>query len=113
MALSENRRHLAVAEKTDKVPIMTIYRVDDDRSANEERKTDAKVLKRRRVMCSTELKNHKAWISMAFCRHNDRFLATLSDDTEQVVYIWQVDKQRCVCQQSLSHATGHARGLEV
>ena len=82
MALSENRKHLAVAEKTDKVPILTIYRVDDDRSGSEERKTDAKVLKRRRVMCSTELKNHKAWISMAFCRHNEKLLATLSDDTE-------------------------------
>ena len=113
MALSENRRHLAVAEKTDKVPVFTIYRVDDDRSGNEERKTDAKMLKRRRMMCSTELKNHKAWISMAFCRHNDNLLATLSDENEQAVYIWQVDKQRFVCQQSLSHATGHARGLQV
>ena len=88
MALSENRRVLAVAEKTDKVPILTIYRVEDDRTGNEESKTTNKVLKRRRVMCSTEVKHHKAWISLAFCRHNDKFLATLSDETEQHVYIW-------------------------
>ena len=113
MALSEGRKHLAVAEKSDKVPILTIYRVDDDRSNNEERKTDAKVLKRRRIMCSTEVKHHKAWISMAFCRHNDKFLATLSSEPEQTVYIWQVDKQRYVCSESMSHATGHAMGTQV
>lgn len=88
MALSENRKSLAVAEKSDKVPILTVYKIDEDRSGNEERKTDGKVLKRRRIMCSTDVKLHKAWVSMAFCRHNDKFLATLSSEPEQMVYIW-------------------------
>lgn len=84
MALSENRRHLAVAEKSDKVPILTIYRVDDEYrgAGNEKTENPKKVLKRRRIMCSTEVKHHKAWVSMAFCRRNDKFLATLSSDPE-------------------------------
>ena len=96
MAISENRRTLAVAEKSDKTPIVTIYRVDDDRSGNEERKTDAKTLKKRKIICSTEIKQHKSFVSMAFCPLNDKLLVTLSSEPEQTVYIWQVDKQRCV-----------------
>lgn len=113
MALSDNRRSLAVAEKSDKIPILTIYKVDDDKSGTEERKTDAKVLKRRRIMCSTDVKQHKAWISMSFCHHNDKFLATLSSEPDQTVYIWQVDKQRHVCSQVLGHSVNHAYGTQV
>lgn len=96
MAISENRRTLAVAEKSDKTPIITIYRVDDDRSGNEERKTDAKTLKKRKIICSTDIQKHKSFVSMAFCPQNDKLLVTLSAEPEQSVYIWQVDKQRCV-----------------
>ena len=59
MAISENRKTLAVAEKSDKTPIVTIYRVDDDRSGNEEKNTDAKTLKKRKTICSFEVKPHK------------------------------------------------------
>ena len=56
MAISKNRRTLAVAEKSDKTPICTIYRVDDERQSSEERKTDAKTLRKRKIICSTEIK---------------------------------------------------------
>ena len=56
MAISKNRKTLAVAEKSDKTPIVTIYKVDDERSSNEDRKTDAKILKKRKIICSTEIK---------------------------------------------------------
>ena len=82
MAISENRRTLAVAEKSDKTPIVTIYRVDDDRNSNEDRKTDAKTLKKRKVICSTEIKSHKSFVSMAFCPQNDKLLVTLSSEPE-------------------------------
>ena len=92
MAISKNRRTLAVAEKSDKTPICTIYRVDDERQSNEDRKTDAKILKKRKIICSTEIKQHKSFVSMAFCPKNDKLLVTLSSEPEQTVYIWQVDK---------------------
>lgn len=92
MALSKNRRTLAVAEKSDKTPVVTIYRVDDERSSNEERKTEFKTLKKRKVICSTEINKPKSFISMAFCPKNDKLLATLSAEPEQAVHIWQVDK---------------------
>lgn len=97
MALSKNRRTLAVAEKSDKSPIITIYRVDDERSSNEDRKTDGKILKKRKIICSLEITKPKSFVSMAFCPKNDKLLATLSAEPDQTVYIWQVDKQRCVC----------------
>ena len=58
MAISKNRKTLAVAEKSDKTPICTIYRVDDESSSksNEDRKTDAKTLRKRKIICSTEIK---------------------------------------------------------
>ena len=94
MAIDNNRRTLAVAEKTDKTPIITIYRVDDVSNSNEDRKTDAKTLKKRKkpFICSTEIKQHKSFVSMAFCPKNDKLLVTLSSEPEQTVYIWQVDK---------------------
>ena len=83
MAISKNRRTLAVAEKSDKTPIITIYRVDDDRASNEDRKTDVKTLKKRKNhICSTEITKHKSFVSMAFCPKNDKLLATLSAEPE-------------------------------
>ena len=113
MAITQNRRTLAVAEKSDKTPIVTIYRVDDDRSGNEERKSDAKTLKKRKIICSTEIKQHKSFVSMAFSPKNDKLLVTLSSEPDQMVYIWQVDKQRCVTSQTMSHNTGHPIGTQV
>ena len=113
MALSENRRNLAVAEKSDKNPVVTIYRVDDDRSGNEERKTDAKILKRRKYICSMEINQHKSFISMAFCPLNDKILATLSSVPDQKVYLWQIDKQRYIAQQNMSFGSGNPIGLQV
>jgi len=50
---------------------------------------------------------------MAFCPKNDKLLVTLSSEPEQTVYIWQVDKQRCVTRQHMSHPTGHRIGTQV
>jgi len=91
MAISKNRKTLAVAEKSDKTPICTIYSVKNVDESHES-KTDAKILKKRKIICSTEIKMHKAFVSMAFCPRNDKLLATLSSEPEQTVYIWQVDK---------------------
>ena len=111
MAIAHNRRTLAVAEKSEKTPLCTIYRIDDDRSGAEDRKTDGKILKKRKVICSTEISVHKAFVSMAFCPKNDKLLVTLSSEPEQTVYIWQVDKQRCMTRQTLSHPTGNSIGI--
>ena len=113
MAISHNRRILAVAEKSDKTPICTIYHVVDDRQSNEDRKTDAKTLKKKKIICSNEINKHKSWVSMAFCPKNDRLLATLSSEPEQTFYIWQVDKQRCVTQQQIPNNTMHPIGTQI
>ena len=92
MAIAHNRRTLAVAERSERTPLCTIYKIDDDRSEAEDRKTDGKVLKKRKVICSTEISQHKSFVSMAFCPKNDKLLVTLSSEPEQTVYMWQVDK---------------------
>ena len=88
MAITHNRRTLAVAEKSDKTPIVTIYKIEDEKSDKEEHKTDAKTLKKRKIICSTEIKQHKSFVSMAFCPKNEKLLATLSSEPDQMVYIW-------------------------
>ena len=75
MAISKNRKTLAVAEKSDKTPICTIYRVEGNDS-------DPKTLKKRKIICSTEIKQHKSFVSMAFCPKNDKLLVTLSSEPE-------------------------------
>ncbi len=113
MAITHNRKTLAVAEKSDKTPIITVYKVEDERSGSEERKTDAKILKKKKTICSTEIKSHKSFVSMSFCPKNEKLLVTLSSEPDQYVYIWQVDKQRCLASQTMSHATGHPFGTQV
>lgn len=88
MAISKNRATLAVAEKSDKTPLVTIYGVYEDRKGDEERKSDIKILKKKKIICSNEIKAHKSFTSMAFCPKNNKLLATLSSEPEQTVYIW-------------------------
>ena len=93
MAISKNRKTLAVAEKSDKTPICTIYSINDPRPDNNgDFKDSGKSLKKKKIICSTEIKQHKSFVSMAFCPKNDKLLVTLSSEPEQTVYIWQVDK---------------------
>ena len=50
---------------------------------------------------------------MAFAPKNDRLLVTLSDEPEQKVFLWSVDKARCLSHQDMSHPTGYAIGTQV
>ena len=89
MAITHNRKTLAVAEKSEKTPIITIHKVDDERSSNEDRKTDNKILRsKKKIVCSTDIKQHKSFVSMAFCPKNEKLLVTLSSEPDQYVYIW-------------------------
>ena len=56
MALSISKKWLAVAERSEKAPIVSIYRVDvEKKDDGESRKSDAKVLKKRKTICSLEI----------------------------------------------------------
>ena len=77
LALSKSKRYLAVAEKHEKSPICVIYNMN--------------TLKRYKIIASTETKA-KEFISMAFCPKNEKLLATLTNEPQQAVFLWQIDR---------------------
>lgn len=82
LALTKSKKYLAVAEKHEKSPICTIY--------------NTQTLKRYKIICSLEISKQKEFISMAFCPKNEKLLATLSNEPQQEVHLWQIDRQKCV-----------------
>ena len=85
MALSISKKWLAVAERSEKAPIVSIYRVDvEKKDDGESRKSDAKVLKKRKTICSLEINKQKEFVSMAFAPRNEKLLVTLTCEHEHV-----------------------------
>jgi len=70
MALSRNKRYLAVAEATEKTPICIVYDLNH---------LDAKTEKqKRRIIAQTE-STARYYCSVAFCPSNESLLATLTE----------------------------------
>ena len=70
-------------------------------------------LKRYKIIASTEISKQKEFISMAFCPKNEKLLATLTNEPQQAVFLWQIDRQKCVTYQMLQHPTGNVIGTQV
>lgn len=85
MAITRSKRWLAVAERTERTPICSIYDLHHPQ------------LKRKKFIASSELKKeNKEYISIAFCPKNEKLLVTLTNVPHQNVYVWQWDKPKCV-----------------
>ena len=95
LALSHNRKYLAVCEKATNA-ICTVYSIGKllELPAEKRSVTIFDVpLKRRRVLCSAE-DPAKEFISADFCPKNDRHLVTASAKGESKIVIWHWEKQR-------------------
>ena len=114
MALSHQKKWLAVAEKCDKSPIVTVYRIENEKKEDGEasKKSDGKTLKKKKTILSKEI-TQKAFISMAFAPKNDKHLVTLSCEPDQNIFIWAVDKCKLVCLQDIPHGPNHAIATQV
>lgn len=50
---------------------------------------------------------------MAFCPKNEKLLVCLTNEPQQQVIIWQVDRTKCVGSQDLNHPTANIIGTQV
>jgi hypothetical protein len=96
MALTANRKNLAVCEKASKA-ICHIYNVGKLLETMKDKKQisglDQSIIKKKRLLVNAE-SNATHFISCDFCTENDRMLVTL--DNEYKIAIWQWDKQKCM-----------------
>lgn len=97
MALSHNRKSLAVCEQSTKA-ICSVYNVGKMLETFKEKKSASSVIdqvtiKKRRVLLSSDYAATK-FISVDFCQMNEKLLVTLGDDGRIVV--WQYDKQKAL-----------------
>lgn len=99
LALSKSKKWLAVAEKHDKSPVCTVY--------------NTQTLKKYKILVSLEIDKQKEYISMAFCPKNEKLLVCLTNEPQQQVIVWQVDRTKCVGSQPLAHPTGNVIGTQV
>ena len=103
MALTANRKQLAVCEKATKA-ICSIYNVGKmletlkDKKSGSSNSLDQSIIKKKRLLVSTDY-NATAFISCDFCTENDRLIVTLGDDLR--IIVWQWDKQKCVASESI------------
>lgn len=96
MALSKSKRWLAVAEKHEKAPIITIY--------------DTQTLKKKKYLVSTDIGKSEEFISIAFAPTKEQYLITLTNEPGQTVCIWQWDKAKCISYQPVSNNTNNVLG---
>ena len=80
LALSKSKKYLAIAEKHEKAPVISIY--------------DTTTLKRKKVLVSDWLSKQEEFISIAFAPTKEQLLVTLTNEPEQMVVIWQWDKAK-------------------
>ena len=102
LALSKSRKWLAVAEKHEKAPIISIY--------------DTTTLKRRKYLVAVsqqELSKLEEIISMAFSPTQEKFLITLTNEPGQQVILWMWDKGKVCGHQPLSNNTANVLGTQV
>ena len=99
MALSHNRKQLAVCEQASKA-ICTVYNIGkmletfkEPKNKSSNMTIDHATVKKRRILASTEY-TAKAFISCDFSLQNEKLLVTIGDDCRIVV--WQWDKQKCL-----------------
>jgi len=68
MAVTRSKRYLAVAERTDSIPICSIYDLQHPQ------------LKRKKFISSKDHQSlHKEYISIAFCPKNEKLIVTLTN----------------------------------
>jgi len=88
MALTANRKQLAVCEKATKA-ICSIYNVGKMLETTKDKKQgnslDQSIIKKKRLLVSTDY-NATAFISCDFCPENDRLIVTLGDDLRIIVW---------------------------
>ena len=88
MALTSNRKNLAVCEKSNKA-ICQIYNVGKLLETIKDKKKvegiDQSIIKKKRLLINPE-SNATHFISCDFCTENDRILVTL--DNEYKIAIW-------------------------
>lgn len=106
MALSPNRKQLAVCEGSSKA-ICSVYNVGKMLETFKEKKSassvyDQATIKKKRVLVSSDYAA-KAFISVDFCQANEKLLVTLGDDARIVV--WQYDKQKCIASEVIQLTT--------
>lgn len=103
MALSHNRKHLAVCEMA-KTAVVSVYNIAKmleffrDKKTNEKVVIDHANIKKKRMLCSSDYAA-KSFISVDFCQQNEKMLVTLGDDGKIVV--WQWDKQKCLAAEQI------------
>jgi|APCry1669189241_1035207.scaffolds.fasta_scaffold24694_2 hypothetical protein len=101
MALTANRKNLAVCEKASKA-ICHVYNVGKILEQIKDKKQtsglDQSIIKKKRLLINPE-SSATHFISCDFCTENDRILVTL--DNEHKIAIWQWDKQKCLAVEQL------------
>jgi len=109
LAMSRSKRYLAIAECTDKCPIISVYDMAQMKTLQPGQKPKVK-----KLFASNEIKN-KAFTCMAFSQTNgEKMLVTLTDgDPDQGVYVWQWDRAKCMCMQTMQHPLGDNIGTQV
>jgi WD40 repeat protein len=80
--LSKSKKWLAVAEKHEKAPIISIYSTE--------------TLKKKRYIVSTDAGKSDCYISLAFSPTKEQFLVSMSNEPGQTIIIWQWDKSKCI-----------------
>jgi len=104
MALSHNRKHLAVCEMA-KSAVVSVYNISKmleffrDKKTNEKVVIDHANIKKKRMLCSSDY-SAKSFISVDFSQQNEKMLVTLGDDGRIVV--WQWDKQKCLAAEQIA-----------
>lgn len=104
MALSHNRKHLAVCEAASKA-IVSVYNIAKmleffrDKKTSDKAVMDHANIKKKRMLVSTDY-TAKTFISADFCQQNEKLLVTLGDDGRIVV--WQWDKQKCLATEQIA-----------
>lgn len=109
LAMSRSKRFLAIAEQTDKCPVISVFDMAQMRSIQPGQKPKVK-----KLFASNEIKN-KAFTSIAFSQTSgEKMLVTLTDgDPDQGVYVWQWDRAKCMCMQTMQHPLGDNIGTQV
>lgn len=105
LALSANRKQLAVCEKSAKA-ICSVYNVGkmletfkDSQSKKLGSSTyDQATIRKRKVLISND-STARAFISADFSATNDKLLVTLGDDLS--IIVWQFDKMKCLALETL------------
>ena len=100
LALNRNKTHLAVAEKTHKTPICSVYNLET---------------MRRKIIVSNEITKQREFISIAFSPTDDKKLVTLTENAhdQQQIFIWQWDKAKCHTQQLVPNSGSNGWGTQV